>query len=1484
MSSAEHPALAPFSPAVRGWFARTFDAPSPPQVLGWPAITRGDNTLITAPTGSGKTLAAFLWCIDELLRELGSSTSTSTSTSTLYISPLKALGYDVERNLTQPLAGARAEARRLGLPAPRVRVAVRTGDTPQSRRSAMLRKPPHILITTPESLFILLASERAREVLLPGVRHVIVDEVHALLGNKRGASLALSLERLEALCPAPPVRIGLSATVQPLALAGRFLGGHDSDGEQRPVTLVDAGQRKDMDLQVVSPVEDFTALPDASVWPEVYPRILELVRAHGTTLIFVRMRAQAERVARAVNELAEEELCIPHHSALAAGVRQELEERLKAGDLPALISTGTLELGIDVGAIDLVLQLGSPGEVSAGLQRVGRAGHLLDAESKGRLMPLYREDLVECAVVGRRMLDRELEQAAPIQGALDVVGQHVLAEVAMAPRRGDELLALFRQAAPFRALTRDTYRAVLELMAGRYPAEVARGLTAKLTWERTTDLVTPRRGARLLVVTSGGTIPDQGYYRLALPDGARLGELEEEFVYERQVGDVIAFASASWRIQEIDREKVVVTPAPGRQAVVPFWKGGHFGRDAELSEEVGRFREAMYRRVEDPDAAERWLQETHPVDPWSAHNLVEYFRRQRRGGHPVGTHRQLVVEATLDDLGDHQLVIHSIFGNRVNAPLAMALRAQLRDRLGVDPQVMSDDNALLLRLPAGEGPPPMDLLEGMDPDELERRVLDELPASPLYGAVFRHNAARFLVLGTRGVRQRNPLWLQRLRAKDLQEATAGLPDFPVRIETLRECLVDMLDMPRLARLARQVGDGEVQVVRHTSETPSAVASGVLNRFMAVYMYEYDEPRAERRIRRLQASRELLDQALGRGGLDGLLSPETSSELQARWQGEHDWTRATSPDELLATVLRLGVLPRDGLPRRVTTGDVEQWVEALVADGRLCTFSVEGAAWVCAAEDLGLVRLAHHPAPLAGADEADGLPAPEVTPAEARRLIIRRAADHLGPVDPDELAGRLGLALHDVRAAVTTLRREGRLVRGAFLEGDPRTLVCTRGNLEHIRRGTMARARQAVEAVPPARLQRLTLEKQRLLGPAPTGEAALARAVNHLGGVTLPAAALERELLAPRVADYQPRWLDDLVASGALIWTGAGKGRIRLLPGGETGAPGQPPDPPELSADAAQVKAALAGRGASFLADLRAGAGLPLGQVQAALWELVWAGLATNDRFESLRRGLALGFDPPRADPSINPLTGRPSGYARRRRRRSPHGLGRAGATPGPWSGRWSLVPPPADDGDDPDLESELRRVVERQLDRYGAVTRELVTTEPSVTWWSLYPLLCSMELCGELRRGMFIAGLGAAQFAPAGAVDRIRGESAREDQGAPVLLNACDPAFVAPALGMACPGGGSFSRRPTNHAVIQQGEVLLWAEGAGRRLWFDPELGADALAAGLTSLLGLLRRGHRAVRVEQVNGAAALESPARAALKAAGFTPDGSALEKRRLG
>ena len=1472
--SAIDPALQPFSVPVRTWFQETFHEPSPPQRLGWPAITEGKHTLITAPTGSGKTLAAFLWCLDRLFAELQQG-AVPVGVHTLYVSPLKALNYDVERNLKEPLRGIRQAARTKGQDPPRVRVAVRTGDTTQSQRAAMLRTPPHVLITTPESLFILLTSPRARHILTT-VRYVITDEVHALCGSKRGLSLSLSLERLERLCAQPPVRIGLSATINPLEQAAAFIGGQQRSWggyEPRPVTVVDAGRRKEMDLQVMAPVPDFTNLADDSVWPEVYRMLLDHIRKHHSTLVFVRMRAQAERTARALNDLAAAELARPHHSSLSTSLRREIEDQLKEGRIPALLSTGTMELGIDVGAIDLVLQLNSPGSVSSGLQRVGRAGHLLHQRSKGRIMPLYREDLVECAVVARRMEEGTLEPTRTPQNALDVLAQHIVSAVALEPWTGEQLLELFHHSAPYANLGRKSLDAVLGLLAGRYPADIARGLAAKITWERTTDRVTSLPGAGLLAITAGGTIPDRGYYSLVLTDGTRLGELEEEFVYERQVGDIIAFGSASWRIQDIDRQKVVVNHAPGQPAIVPFWKGGHFGRDPDLSEAIGAFRRQLYERADDAGAAEAWLHEHYPVDPWAAQNLASYFADQRHRGHPLGTDLQVVVEYCQDDLGDHQLVIHSSFGGRLNTPWTMALRRQLRLRSGVDPQVMSDDDAILVRLPAGEEPPPLGLLGLVNANNLEDLVLEELSESAMYGALFRQNANRFLVLGTRGIKRRNPLWLQRLRAKDLQEATVEMPDFPVRLETFRQCLQDMMDLPRLAAVLERIAAGEIQVVTHMAQSPSPVASGVLNRFMAQYMYEYDEPRAERTLRQLQVDRSILDQMLGREDVARLLLPEAVGELQQRWQAQSENTRARTPDELLAVVLRLTLLAADELPSRCRGGS-DAMVAQLVEDGRLVGFDLQAgdevSTFVCVTEDLPLIIMALGPERCR--TEADAAPGwqsgeGELTVERARQLLVLRVLDNLGPVTIPRLARRCGLPEDQLAVTLDQLVEADRVIRGPLLEGEQEPAFCTRTNLKQIRRRSLTRARQQVEPVDPPVLQQMVLEHQRLGKARLSTAAALPVVLEQLTARAMPALILERDVLPSRIEGYEPTWLDDLVSSGDWVWTGKGERRVVLLPRdaldllviGDA----------ELEPGAEQLRKVLRYRGASFMGEICGASTLSTEEVQQRLWELVWAGLATNDRLESLRRGLVGSFKVPHLEPDLNPYTGRPSTFRRRRRRPA---IPRRGGNA--WSGRWSLLTSPEE-------RATVHDAIWLLVSRYGLVARELVGLEDHVTWSELYPVLCQLELCGDLLRGVFVRGLSSAQFAPVETVDRLR--ALRRARSEPVLLNACDPALVAPALGLPVPNGATLVRRPSTYVVLQDGSLVLLLDALGKRLQLDPETSSAQLRQRLPLLLELLDRGHKAVRVEQVNGQPAAESPLRGPLEEQGFLVEGEALEKRRF-
>ncbi|MGH3020422.1 MAG: DEAD/DEAH box helicase, partial [Gaiellaceae bacterium] len=838
-------ATASFSPAVRGWFERTFDAPTPAQERGWPAIASGAHVLIQAPTGSGKTLAAFLWALDRARPGEG--------TQVLYVSPLKALNYDVERNLRGPLAGIGSE----------LSVAVRTGDTPPKERAAMLKSPPDILITTPESLFLMLTS-RARETLR-SVRFAIVDEVHAVAGTKRGAHLALSLERLERLTGEPVQRVGLSATQRPLEEIGRFVSGG------RPIELVDAGSRKELDLRVVVPLEDMREPGEGgSIWPSIYPALLELVQEHRSTIVFVNNRRLAERLALRLNELAEKEIARAHHGSLAREQRVEVEELLKKGEIPCLVATSSLELGIDMGAVDLVVQVESPKSVARGLQRVGRAGHRLDEPSKGRIFPKFRADLLESAVVVGRMKAGLIEETRVPRNPLDVLAQQIVAVCAQEEISVDELDDLVRRAWPFRELERRQLENVLDMLAGRYPSEEFAELKPRITWDRVAGLLRGREGARRLAVTNAGTIPDRGLFGVHLVEGGgRVGELDEEMVYEARAGQTFLLGASTWRIEEITRDRVLVSPAPGVPGLVPFWKGEGVGRPYELGEAIGRVGRELVAL--DDEGARTRLTREHELDERAAENLLTFLREQERATGALPSDRAVVVERFRDEIGDWRLCILTPFGGRVHAPWALALAARLRDSLGIEVNFIWSDDGLAFHFPDADVPPVLDELL-VAPEELEDLVVAELGGTALFGARFRENAARALLIPRRRPGQRTPLWQQRLKAQGLLQVARRYPDFPVVLETYRECLQDVFDLPALRSLLAALRQRRIDVVDVETPTASPFASSLLFDYVATYMYEDDTPLAERRAQALALDRDLLKELLGQEELRDLLDP------------------------------------------------------------------------------------------------------------------------------------------------------------------------------------------------------------------------------------------------------------------------------------------------------------------------------------------------------------------------------------------------------------------------------------------------------------------------------------------------------------------------------------------------------------------------------------------------------------------------------------
>jgi ATP-dependent Lhr-like helicase len=1384
-------ALAPFTPAVRAWFERTFDGPTPAQERGWPAIASGRHVLIQAPTGSGKTLAAFLWALDRARPGEG--------TQVLYVSPLKALNYDVERNLRGPLAGIGSE----------LSVAVRTGDTPPKERAAMLKAPPDILITTPESLFLMLTS-RARETL-GGVQVVIVDEVHAVAGSKRGAHLALSLERLERLAVGPVQRVGLSATQRPLEEIGRFVSGG------RPIELVDAGTRKELDLRVVVPLEDMREPGEGgSIWPSIHPALLELVQEHRSTIVFVNNRRLAERLALRLNELAEKEIARAHHGSLAREQRVEVEELLKKGEIPCLVATSSLELGIDMGAVDLVIQVESPKSVARGLQRVGRAGHRLDEASKGRIFPKFRADLLESAVVAQRMKEGLIEETRVPRNPLDVLAQQIVAICAQEEIAVDELHDLVRRAWPFRDLSRQQLENVLDMLAGRYPSEEFAELRPRITWDRSAGLVRGREGARRLAVTNAGTIPDRGLFGVHLVDGGgRVGELDEEMVYEARAGQTFLLGASTWRIEEITRDRVLVSPAPGVPGLVPFWKGEGVGRPYELGEAIGR---AGRELVALPDAKARdRLTGEHELDERAAGNLLTFLREQEQATGALPSDRTIVVERFRDEIGDWRLCILTPFGARVHAPWALALAARLRESLGLEVNFIWSDDGIALHLPDADAPPPLEeLLVG--PDELEDLVVAELGGAALFGARFRENAARALLIPRRRPGQRTPLWQQRLKAQGLLQVARRYPDFPVVLETFRECLQDVFDLPALRGLLEALRQRRIDLVEVETPSASPFASSLLFDYVATYMYEDDTPLAERRAQALSLDRDLLKELLGQEELRDLIDRDAVDEVEEQLRG-----RAGSPDQLHDLLLRRGELADGEFD--------EELAAALESERRAVRVRLAGGEHLIAAEDAGRYRDA------LGAMPPSGLPDVYLEGGDdPLGWILRRFARGRGPFTTEEAATRFGLDPVRAEEALTGLD----LVRGELRPGGTEREWCDPDVLRRLRRASLARLRKEVEPVDQGALGRFL--------PAWQGvdrRATLREALVPLQGLSLPVALWEADLLPRRVPGYQAAWLDQLSASGEVVWVGAGLERVALYFREDAAALGRPGalPPPDGEAHGA-IRQALGG-GALFWYDLLAATGLEGEVALPALWDLVWAGEATNDAWQPLRASRRFQAARPEK---------RPRRFSRAR-------ANTITATQGRWSSAAGLFPG----------EPDPRALAELLLERHGIVTRDGVRAEGIPGGYApVYRELRKLETLGVCRRGYFVEGLGGAQFALPGAVERLR-EKPEEEPA--LVLAAADPAQpYGAALSWPKRSGARAARVAGAHVVLLGGEAALFVERGGRSLVPLREPEESWLRTALAALVEHARTtGLKRLAVERFDGSPVGETEVMPLLLEAGF-------------
>jgi ATP-dependent Lhr-like helicase len=1562
---------------VREWFAAAFAEPTPAQAKAWPAIASGEHVLLSAPTGSGKTLAAFLWALDRLAAEAPvdatagrppsatppppPSPNRARRTRVVYVSPLKALSYDIERNLRAPLKGIGAD----------VSVGIRTGDTPQRERQRMLKEPTDILITTPESLYLMLTS-RARETL-QSAEWVIVDEIHAVAATKRGAHLALTLERLDALVRETdrpePQRIGLSATQTPLEEVARFLV-----GPHRKCRIVDASAPKPLDVKVHVPVESMSELngvvhgdPDrplrGSIWPAIYPELLRLIREHNSTIVFVNNRRSAERLALRLNELAaadEEaasgdgvasdedgtprgarggtkpaaprEIARAHHGSLAREERLVVEELLKAGEIPCIVATSSLELGIDMGAVDLVLQVESPKSVAAGLQRIGRAGHGVGEISRGRIFPKFRADLLECAVLARRMREGAIEPTVVPRNPLDVLAQQIVAMAAAEEELAvEELYERVRRTHSYAELPRRQLEGVLDMLDGRYPSAEFGELRPRIVWDRLAGTIRPRRGARALAVANAGTIPDRGLYLVTLPDGRRVGELDEEMVYEARPGQVFLLGASAWRIEQIGRDRVIVTPAPGAPGTVPFWKGDGVGRPKELGAAIGAFaRWAVGRPAQE-------LEREYDLDARAARNLVEYLGEQQAATRVLPSDRTVVVERFRDEIGDWRLCVLSPYGGRIHAAWGLALSARIRERLGLEADAIWSDDGIVVHLPdtdelSGSEAVELALIE---PDELEDLVVAELSGSALFGARFREAAGRALLIPRAYPGKRTPLWQQRLKAQTLLEVARRYGDFPIVLEAYRECLRDVLDLPGLAELLGRLQRRELSVVDVETATASPFASSLLFDYVATYMYEGDAPNAERRAAALSLDRDLLRELLGQEELRELIDRGALERLQAQLQRREQLLLAANRDELHDTLRLLGDLGAAEVAERVLEGvDPGALLAALERERRAVRVRIGGEERFIDAADAGLYRDA------LGAVAPGGLPEAFVADVpDALERLLRRYAATRGPFATERPRARYGLGAAVIESALSALERAGALVRGELLPDgvSGQREWCDVEVLRRLRRASLAALRREIEPADRRAFAAFLPAWQGIDRHAGAGAGVerLREALVPLQGLALTPRTWEREVLPRRVGAYSTTWMDELCASGELVWVGAGAlgrsdGRVALYFREDVGLLGPPPrrgepplgEPPPEQGGRARVRARLK-NGPCFFTDLLAELDLPAQELSEALWDLVWAGEVTNDAFAPLRAPLlgstsqATRRGPPSGGVPTIPPARPPQPSVGRSSVAMPHrggrfagrgALGRGARRVAHPPGRWSLTESLF--GRDEPSSARLRAISELLLERYGILTRELVRAEGVVGGFAaLYPELCRLETLGAVRRGYFVEGLGGAQFALPGAVERLRGDrrpaspGEREPIGATgpmagqagstLVLCATDP---AQPYGAALPwprqrtftsgerprstesrARPSPARAPGASVVLVDAQPVLYLERGGRSLRVLAETGPPASVAcverALVALAEHARAGRLATRIalERVDGEPVLGSRWEAALELAGF-------------
>ncbi|MFQ5605459.1 MAG: DEAD/DEAH box helicase [bacterium] len=1480
----------PFHPVISNWFKSQFSEASPPQKKGWPVIAAGKNVLILAPTGSGKTLAAFLWCLDELFRmSLQKNGWLLEGVHTLYVSPLKALNNDIHRNLQTPLKGLRKTATEMDLPAPEIRALVRTGDTPSHVRQSMVKKPPHILITTPESLYLLLTSARGREIFR-GLRYVIVDEIHALCGNKRGVHLSLSLERLMTLCRHEPVRIGLSATQRPLKRIASFLGGQKFDEiknrpQPRPVTIVDCGQRKNLDLKVLAPVKSFSDLPESTVWPAVIQKLYDLICSHRTTLVFAHMRAQTERIARQLNELHREqsgnpnsELALAHHGSISREVRHEIEARLKAARIPAVIATGSLELGIDIGSIDLVIQLEAPRSVTSALQRVGRSGHLLKATSKGRIIPMYPSDLDDALTITQCMLQGEIEETTVPENCLDVLAQQIVAEVALRTWSRADLFHLVKQSYCYRNLSEAVFNDVVAMLAGRYTGVPLQALKPRLAWDKVNDRLISRRGARLLAATNGGTIPDRGYYSVYLNESnTKLGEMEEEFVFESRVGHVFFLGNNEWRIDSIHQDRIVVSPVRAVKPRAPFWKGDILYRDFATSQKVGAFRrEWMENSAENnrQDRLNRWpMADADTID-----NLQAYLQRQCASTRWLPTDKQLIGEWFRDIAEEPHFILHTCFGARVNGAWAIALSAALEKHFSVQVQYAFNDDGIILRTLDSTEPLPVNDLLHLSAKEVEKRLLEALVDTPMFSVRFRYNAARALILPRSQPHKRIPLWLQRLRAADLLQIVRQFPDFPIVIETYRDCLHDLFDLPALRQVLTKINAGEMSIKVVQTPSPSPMSSGLMFNFLSSNMYEVD--RARLPAQAAAVSSVLLAEILQQEAIPTVVTPELVTAAEARWQHTSPEYRARDAEGLFAIIEKLAPVSDAELWER-SQQDPADWLQQMQAENRICKLTGKNAGWVPVTEK-GI--FADHP------DE-------DIICERIRRFLRVR-----GAVTSEQIHRALNFPEDRIKTALTQLHSEKEIVSGRLIVGTDTEFWCDRHNFAELYRRAIAARRTAAVAVKRGQFWRFQMHWHNISRPAPS----VLEMVKQYAGYRFPVSMFEREIIGCRVGgenlENLPRALESLrqlIAEGDVVVrahreTDSGPLRLEFLPRATGSLFANKKtlleSSTQLKEPAASVNTFLKENGASLVRDIIAGTELSTAGVQEALKKLVEMGLASCDNYRLLLAVLKSGSEPSSWIDGEAWLPASPPVWSQSRRRTRGRGAIRKQVETQVQLGasRWFLTSSFAALGKELSDHERAQSQARLLLQRYGILVKEWYRREQGLLpWYQLFQILKRLEWQGEIRRGYFIEGLSGVQFALPEAVELLETLQTESlpPNGQPILLSTADPAL---------PLGGAVDwnikdargnkltvvRSPSNHLLFLDATPALYSENYGARLWTINRMEKSSYTTVVQAMKTWLHlpanlRPRKHLEIGEIDGQPAVSSPLAAAFLQNGYEQKG---------